>query len=821
MNEHDLQRGFADRAKQAGLLVECSGSGSPSSRIVVIGEAPGEREVALKSPMVGGSGQKLWKHLEEIGVRRRDCYVTNVVKRQLAFSKQNKVEVKPSELSHWRGLLDWELEQIPNKTMIIALGGVALEALTGQRGITNWRGSVLYYKGIPVLPTFNPAMVMREPKWEPIFRFDIAKVDRVMRGKYHAKDTEIIINPSLEDALREIGNFKCAGLPIAWDIEVVGNETACIGFANSDTRAVCINFRTASTNRYSLEEERTIRLAIADLFATPGIRWIAQNGNFDSYWVWYKDRIVPPVPWHDTLLAHHTLYPNLPHNLGFLTSQYTDFPYHKGEKDDWREGGDIDSFWRYNGKDCIVTWAIAMAERKELQAQGLEKFFDTHVMRLLPHLTRMTVAGLKIDEEFKTKLVDLLGDEIKDHEAKFVALAREALNEPDFTINPNSPVQLKELLFDRLKCIGRGFATDSENRERIKRHPKTPQIVIKMLDALDTYKEQDKFLGTYAEMEIDEDGRARCEYKQYGTQKAPGRLSSSKVLWGTGMNLQNQPEKAQQMFIADEGYEFNYADASQAEARVVAWEWRVTLLKANFIKGFADKSFDIHRGNAAAIFKLPYEAIPTYDRFKLGEHTQDPLEDGKPTKRFLGKRCVHGLNYRMQAQKLADVCGIPYQQAVEAFDAYHKAFPEIREAWKDTIDRVRRTRELWTPMGRRMLFLEPIYSEEQLESVVAFVPQSTVGDKICSVIYSCHEDPDWPKTERGGLEAEVKLNIHDAIIIMNKPQHREQVCAVLKKHMESPIMINGEPVIIPADFKRSVPDANGIHRWSTLEKVKL
>lgn len=824
--ETELRQEFLTRAGMAGLTVDCNLSGPPSATIVIVGEAPGEREASMKSPMTGPSGQRLWKCLEEIGIKRRDCYVTNVVKRQLALAGGDKLQISSQEIEHWRGLLNWELSQLPNAKIIIALGNVALEALTHNRGITNWRGSVLYWCGIPIVPTFNPAMVLREPKWEPIFRFDIHKVDRVLRGKHHVKQVETVINLGFADAVREIRHLHDTADTIAWDIEVIGNETACIGFAASDTRGVCINFRDASTNLYTMEEEREIRLEIARLFAKPGIRWIAQNGNFDSYWVWYKDRIKPPTPWIDTLLAHHTLYPSLPHNLGFLTSQYTNFPYHKGEKDDWREGGDIDSFWRYNCKDATVTWAIAHAIEKELIEQKLDDFFYNHVMRLLPHLSMMTVLGIKIDEAYKSNLVDDLRVDIEKYKEKFITLARAATGDEELVINPRSPKQLKELLFDRLKLIGRGFATDDENRERIMRHPKTPEVAREMLKALTTYKEQDKFLGTYADMEIDPDGRARCEYKQYGTQAAPGRLSSTKTLWGTGMNLQNQPERAHKMFITDTHphngivYEFSYCDASQAEARVVAWLWHVKQLKENFIQGFKDKSFDIHRGNASAIFKLPYEAIPSYDRLVLGEHTNDPLEAGKPTKRFLGKRCVHGLNYRMQAPKLADVCGIPLVQAVDAFNAYHHAFPEIKAAWAETISRARKDRALWTPMGRRMIFLEPLYSDDQLDSIIAFVPQSTIGDKISSVIYQCHEDPDWPRTNDGKLEAVVKLNIHDAIISMHLPQHGEQVRAVMRKHMESPIIINGEPVTIPAEFKKSVPDEQGIHRWSSLEKVK-
>jgi len=88
-------------------------------------------------------------------------------------------------------------------------------------------------------------------------------------------------------------------------------------------------------------QEADLWTAIQKLFDSH--RVIAQRGDFDAYWCWLRDRIRIRV-WLDTLLAHHTLYPQLPHDLGYLTAQYTTHPYYKGEGDYWKEGGDIDEF---------------------------------------------------------------------------------------------------------------------------------------------------------------------------------------------------------------------------------------------------------------------------------------------------------------------------------------------------------------------------------------------------------------------------------------------------------------------------------------------
>ena len=268
------------------------------------------------------------------------------------------------------------------------------------------------------------------------------------------------------------------------------------------------------------------------------------------------------------------------------------------------------------------------------------------------------------------------------------------------------------------------------------------------------------------------------------------------------MNLQNQPHRAYPMFICDEGYMFSYFDLKQAEAKVVAYIWNVKGLIENFKRSETEDGFDIHRGNAARIFKCEYGDIPAGD----WDDTQ------APTRRYLGKRCVHGLNYRMQAPKLAEVCGIPVQQGFEAFASYHQAFPEIQKGWEDTIKTVREERMLFTPLGRRLIWMER-FTEESFDSVIAFVPQSTIGDKVSSVIYLCHDDPDWPK------DARMVLNIHDALISIHRPDDAITVQRLMKKHAESPIMIRGEPVSIFTDLKQSVADEGGVHRWSTLVEV--
>ena len=818
-SEAELMQAFTRRAQAAGLEIGCLGAGRIDSKLVIITERPAARECEMKMPLVGVAGNFLWSALGKIGIHRSDCYTTNVIKRQVQATRfGDKVHVKKDELHQWEALLQWELDQLPNVKYILALGSYAIHSLVGESNISNWRGSVLEieYGGVTPDPSGrlikkrataicsnNPAAALWNPGLEPVFAFDMARLSRVLNGTFIPHKIVSLINPSTSDAVRYLDKLQDEKKPVAFDIEAIAGETACIGFANNGHEGMCVNFRGRGDNRWSLSDERVVRQKIQQFLSGP-TPLIAQNGNFDSYWLWYRDRIKVKPLWFDTLLAHHTLYPRLPHSLAFITAQYTEHPYYKDEGRQWREGGSIDEYWEYNVKDCCITWAAHVGLLQELRVQKLERFFFDHVMHLQPHLIRMTVMGALADMTLKSKIAEDLQEEVNAKERAFYHAVEVATGDSQYHPNPNSPAQKRELFFNRLGLVGRGSSTDEENRHRMRANPRITPEAATVIDSLDAYLKGNKFLSTYAKMQADEDHRIRCEYKQFGTQKAPGRLSSSKVMWGTGMNLQNQPKKAYPLFIADPGYMLTYFDLKQAEAKLVAFLWRVKALIENFRRAETEEGFDVHRGNASRIFQLPYEQIPEEDR----------LSDGAPTMRYLGKRCVHGLNYRMGPEKLASVCKIPLSQAMAAYASYHRAFPEIQDGWKETIAEVKATKQLWTPLGRRLLFLEPV-TEDNLDSVIAFRPQSTIGDKACQVIYQSEEDKDWPVNE-----ARMWMNIHDALIAIHKPEHLHEVTGVMKKYAESPIIIHGEPIKIFTDFKHSQPDEFGIHRWSTIREIE-
>ena len=813
-----LQTNTSQHILSLGLEYKVLGTGSPSSKIAIIAEYPGETEIMLKQPLIGQSGRLLWEKLGSIGVKREQCYITNVVKDAVTVkvvdgTRERQLASK-EDMAKWQSVLMRELSQLSNVEYILLLGNAALEAVTGHKGVNKWRGSVLdfscgmgFARNGKVLISYNPSYMMRDPTVEVHFTIDMKRFKRLLNGTYKPHPINEIINPTKRQAIDYMRMLRADKKPVSFDIETIANETACIGFANQAHEGMCINFRTfESTSKLDMHDEVIVRQEMAELFADPSLTFVAQNGNFDSYWLRFKDRFKTTVH-YDTLLAHHTLYPNMPHSLAFLTTYYTEHPYYKDDKDGWKDVGDINKFWRYNVKDCCITHKVYTESKKELIQQKLYDFFMSHVMRLQPHLVEMTSNGILVDTALRTTLEKDLSQQLVVLEKNFIDKAQLAASDPTLIINPRSSMQMKKFFFDTLKLVGHGKKTDIDNRNRIRSHPNTSQISREMLKALDIYKEEHKYYSTYVQTTLDYDNRMRCEWKQWGTTSAPGRLSSSSVMWGSGTNLQNQPERAREMFIAPAGYGFVYFDLSQAEARYVALAWGIKGLLENFERARQDpENYDIHRLNASSIFNVPYADVPK----------EDWTEDHKPTLRYQGKRSVHGFNYRLMPETAAVKFQTSLAEATRAHRLYHATFPEIGVAWRELRERVARDKVLYNAYGRRWILLSRI-DDTILDPIVAFEPQSSIGDKVCEVIYLSHEDKEWPKSNNG-LEAAITLNIHDALIAVCRLEDMDTVARIMHRHATKPLIVRGQELVIPADVKISVPDDNGVHRWSTITK---
>ena len=133
------------------------GEGNPRAKIVFVGEGPGADEDRSGRPFVGRAGELLTKMIEAMGLRREDVYICNIVKCRPPGNRDPQLD----EVATCRPFLDRQLRAIRPRA-IVTLGKPAASTLLGRPiAITRVRGTWQEWEGIPVMPTFHPAYVLR------------------------------------------------------------------------------------------------------------------------------------------------------------------------------------------------------------------------------------------------------------------------------------------------------------------------------------------------------------------------------------------------------------------------------------------------------------------------------------------------------------------------------------------------------------------------------------------------------------------------------------------------------------------------------------
>ena len=151
--------------------------GSATARLVFVGEAPGRDEDAQGKPFVGAAGQLLTKMIEAMGFKRSDVYICNVIKHRPPGNRLPE----PEEIVACAPFMFEQLRHIRPR-IICALGSVAAKTLLGQDvSITRIRGTVMDWQGIPVVPTFHPAYLLRNPPSKKLVWQDLKLVMRLLK----------------------------------------------------------------------------------------------------------------------------------------------------------------------------------------------------------------------------------------------------------------------------------------------------------------------------------------------------------------------------------------------------------------------------------------------------------------------------------------------------------------------------------------------------------------------------------------------------------------------------------------------------------------
>ncbi len=593
--------------------IKVPGEGPKDAKIVIVGEAGGKAELQQGRPFVGPSGRTLNALLARAGIKRHECYVTNVVKSSDTnvnnwYHDRNKKKPK-FELNVARKNVQKEINEI-NPNLVIACGAEALKALKDEDGLSigDWRGSVIETKVGKTIPIYHPAMLLRQWMWAAVTELDLKRArDEAQFPEIHRKERKLIVNPELwqvREFIEECKNHEY----LSFDIETSGGKNKerfidCLGLAYSDDVAMSIPLTHANGEPYwSLEDEMEVWKLLCDVMSDPSVKKIAQNGQYD---IIYLERAGVPIRnfWFDTMNAANVIYPEFPKALSFLVSIYTDEPFYKDTIKSDR--------WIYNAKDAALTYEVAMAQLQDMEDFGVTEFYFTHVHPLLRIYVEVHEQGVRIDEEKLEKAKEKIEGEINE--------LQDELNESaGRELNVNSPKQMREYLYDTLGFKPRynKAGNPTANADTIKEfYRKTGR---RELEIILEIRQLRKILSTYLNAPYDADGRMRCSYNVSGTET--GRLSSSSSVDGTGTNLQNIPKGVcREIFIPDDGCKMVAGDLSQAENRVVAYLTR----DENMLGIVNSDSGDIHTENAAKIFNKDPEKVSKQER-------------------QLGKRITHG-----------------------------------------------------------------------------------------------------------------------------------------------------------------------------------
>jgi uracil-DNA glycosylase len=546
-------------------MIQCRPSGPPNAKIMIVGEAPGEEEVRLGFPFVGASGKELSNMLQEAGINRDQCFVTNVCRERPykndigQFIAMRKKDITPAHkpmrdrmvlqpITEGYELLLKEISLVqPN--LIIACGNAALWALTGKWGITDWRGSELFCDiKLPdgwqptVIPILHPAAILRQWSWRAITVYDLKKVKRLSEKReripqvFYSLCAPDILQVSTT-ILQLVQKADQGPMWLSVDIETRSGHIACIGFAWSHQEAMCIPLMSIDQpdGYWTLEQEVCIHDMIRQLLTHPNVKIIGQNFSYDVQYIHKFLGILPTVA-HDTLIAQHSMFSNLPKDLGFLSSLYCDHHvFWKNDGKTWDKGIGELQLWRYNCEDCCRTYEIAMGQIEALKQMKLESVNDFQ-QSLFGPVHRAMARGVKIDLKMRDELAKELTEAIKAREQWLQTVCGHPLN-------PRSPKQMYKFFIDDLhqkpvmKRRADGSYTPSFDDEALVKIAQREPLLKDLIDVIADIRSLNVFFATFIEAPLDWDQRMRCSYNIGGTKTY--RFSSNSTAFNIGTNLQN------------------------------------------------------------------------------------------------------------------------------------------------------------------------------------------------------------------------------------------------------------------------------------------
>lgn len=416
----------------------------------------------------------------------------------------------------------------------------------------------------------------------------------------------------------------------------------------------------------------------------------------------------------------------------------------------------------------------------ELSEKSLNKLFNELEMPLVEVLAEIEINGIRLD----TKILNELSADI---EKRLVKLIENIYKESGSEFNINSPKQLAEVLFERLKLpvVKKGKTGPSTDEEVLRKLSDKHDLPALLLEYRQLTKLKNTYIDTLPGL-IDKDtGRIHASFNQTGTET--GRLSSSEP------NLQNIPIKGdigkqirRSIIAYDSKSVLLSCDYSQVELRILAH-----LSKDEFLIDSFKKGKDVHKTTAALIY---------------GTNEKDVSEEMRET----AKRVNFGIVYGLTSFGLSRDLNIPVEEAQAFIDAYFARYPRVKDYIQSQIGRAKQDGFVTTILGRRRYIPEinnknmglRQFAERQAVNTPI---QGSASDLIKMAMVAIANE-----LKSKGLKTKMIMQIHDELVF-NVPEN-ELVIAVglIRNSMENVLKLD---VPIRVDIKKG-------RNWLEMEEVR-
>ena len=455
----------------------------------------------------------------------------------------------------------------------------------------------------------------------------------------------------------------------------------------------------------------------------------------------------------DTMLAAHLLDENRSKDLGTLARALLDAPTPND-----RTGDQLSLFERTPDRaESACAWAeitfrlAALLERQLRRWRTLSRFYDEIELPVLHVVRRMERRGIRLDVVHLRRVGEALRERIG-------ALEQEIFRAAGGAFSVNSPVELAEVLFDRLALPS---TRETRTGKRSVRHSalETLRDAHPIVPLLIEHRELTTLLTAYVdklpELVLPETGRLHCTFHQVGT--VTGRFSSSDP------NLQAIPKDAtiRSAFIPDDGDVLIDVDFSQVELRCAAHYAR----DPKMIEAFRN-DIDLHRKVIADI---------------AGKR----IEDVTPEERALAKAVNFGLIYGMGPRSLARATGLTLRQAEAFIDAYFETYAGVRRSRREVLAYAEKHGQIINMFGRRRRF-----PNGDVRTAYNGLMQSTAAD-LCR-LKMIALDAELPENVR------MLLQVHDEILFEAPAAEADKAARQIVEIMERPITdAKGRPFRVP------------------------